>query len=395
MGSSAPSLYEHLGGQLRILCENLELAPNPALAGVRDLLAPIGGRALTQPPLWPSGVSDDHTPIEFSIACDAGAPPALRILGETIAPQPSPQANLDAALRLVDSLAVRHDLALDRFDHVRQVFLGGDPQGEFSVWFSLVHRPDSAPDVKIYFDPNAQGRNRAPQLVERALERLQLAGAYRTTLAHAVRPGQLGIGDRFSFFALDLHGRPHSRVKVYLAHENATVRDVVRAAGAVEGVDGTQIEDFLALTGCTGPLTKRPLMSGYSFVQGDTDRPSTYSLYLPIRDYVSDDEQAWERVRAVFDRYGLDVAVIDKAISSVARRPLRDGVGLIAHVSLRLSAGRSPGVTVYLSSEAYAVAAPRPRLVGAVAAPPAIRLVPSGDDGPLRIPVRSASQCHP
>jgi DMATS type aromatic prenyltransferase len=369
MGSGVPSLYEHLAGQLRVLCENLGLAPNPALAGVRDLLDPIGDRTLTQPPLWPSGVSDDHTPIEFSIACEAGSQPTLRILGETLAPQPDPQANLNAALRLVDSLAERHDLALDRFHHARQVFLTGEPQGQFSVWFSLVHRPESQPDVKIYFDPNSEGRARAPYLVARALDRLQLFGAYRTTLAHAVRPGQLGTGDRFSFFALDLHGRPHSRVKVYLAHENATVRDVVRAAGAVDGVDGAMIEDFLALTGCTGPLTKRPLMSGYSFVQGDTDRPSTYSLYLPIRDYVSDDEQAWERVQAVFDRYGLDAAVIEKAITAVSRRPLREGVGLIAHVSLRLSASRSPGVTVYLSSEAYTTAPPRPRLVGATRHP--------------------------
>jgi DMATS type aromatic prenyltransferase len=392
MGSSAPSLYEHLGGQLRVLCENLGLAPDPAIADVRDLLAPIGGRALSQPPLWPSEVSDDHTPIEFSIACDVGTPPALRILGETIAPQPSQQANLDAALHLVDALADRHNLALDRFHHVRDVFLGNEPQGVFSVWFSLVHRPGSAPDVKIYVDPNAQGRDKASQLVAEVLDRLQLAGAYQTTLAHAVRPGQLGNGDRFSFFALDLHARPHSRVKMYLAHEKATVREVVRAAGAVDGVDAAQIEDFLTLTGCTGPLTKRPLMSGYSFVEGDTDRPSMYSLYLPIRDYVSDDEQAWERVQAVFERYGLDSSVIDKAISAVAQRPLRDGVGLIAHVSLRLSSGRSPGVTVYLSSEAYGVAPPRPRLAGAVAAPPAIRLVPSGDEGPLRIPVRSASQ---
>jgi GNAT superfamily N-acetyltransferase len=390
MSGGATSLYGHLSGQLRVLCTTLGLTPNSALVGVRDLLRPHGGRSLTDPPPWPSGVSDDHTPVEFSVACEAATPPALRILGETVASRPSRRANLDAALRLVASFASRLDLSLDRFHHVRQVFLDADPQGEFSVWFSFVHRQDRAPEIKVYFDPAAQGRARAPELVKEALRRLRLDGAYRTMLAHAVRPGPFGEADRFTFFALDLHSRPHSRVKVYLSHDNAEVRDVTRAADAVPGVDGDLIRDFLTLTGCTGPLTRRPLMSGYSFVQGDTERPSTYSLYLPLRDYVTDDEEAWQRVRAVFDRYGLDWRVVRGAIDAVARRPLRDGVGLIAHVSLRLSAGRPPGVTVYLSSEAYGVAPPR-RSTGDVAVIPAVS---DGDEiGGQRVPVQSVS--HP
>lgn len=366
MGGAASSLYEHVSDQLRRLCGAIGMPPHAALTGLSALIDPIGGRSLAEPPLWPTGVSDDHTPVEYSIACEVGQPPVLRILGETIARQPSRQANLGAALQLVDTLADRLDLALDRFHQVRQVFLNGDPQHDFAMWFSLVLRPDQQQEVKIYFNPDTQGTNRAPELVEEALWRLQLGRAYATALAYGVRPGQLGDRDRFAFFALDLHSRPHARIKVYLSHYDAEADDIVRASGAVAGVDGGAVRDFLELTGCTGPLTNRPLVSGYTFVGTDTERPSTYSLYLPIRDYVSDDEQARELVLAVLRRFGLDPSVVDRAIAAVARRPLREGVGLIAHVSLRLTANRTPGVTVYLSSEAYQVCPPRPRAASEV-----------------------------
>lgn len=129
----ASSLYEHVSDQLRKLCAVLGLPPNAPLNGLRAPIDPIAGRSLAEPPPWPTGVSDDHTPVEYSIACDAGKPPVLRILGETIAGQPSRRANMWAALQLVDTLATRLDLALDRFDRVRQVFLDGDPQHDFTL----------------------------------------------------------------------------------------------------------------------------------------------------------------------------------------------------------------------------------------------------------------------
>jgi DMATS type aromatic prenyltransferase len=357
MGGAASSLYEHVSDQLRRLCGAVGLPPNAPLNGLRALVDPIGGRSLAEPPAWPTGVSDDHTPVEYSIACDVGKPPVLRILGETIAGQPSRRANLWAALQLVDTLAARLDLALDRFHRVRQVFLDGDPQHDFAIWFSLVHRPGQEQEVKVYFNPDAQGVKQAPALVAEALRRLHL------DRAHAALAARLRPRDRFVFFALDLHNRPSSRIKVYLSHDDADADDIVRAAGAVTGVDGVDVRDFLTLTGCTGPLTNRPPVSGYTFVDADAERPSGYSLYLPIRDYVSDDEQARELVLAVLGRFGLDTSVVDRAITAVARRSLRSGVGLIAHVSLRLTADRAPGVTVYLSSEAYRVSPPRPREV--------------------------------
>lgn len=359
MGGGTSSLYEYIDGQLRMLCAAVGVPPAGPRAGLGALLDPVGARPLAEPVLWPTDISDDHTPVEFSIACEAGKPPTVRILGERLAPQPGRRANLRAALELVDTLAGRFQLPLDRFHQVRRIFLDGDPRSDFGLWFSLVYRHTGALEPKVYFNPDARGRERAPGLVAAALDRLGLHGAYRTTLANGVRPGRLNDLDRFAFFALDLHDRPYARVKLYLAHHDADSDDLVRAARAVPGVAETAVRDLLRLTGCTGPLTGRPAVSGYTFVAGDTDRPSGYSLYLPIRDYVDDDEQARRAVFAVLDHLGLDTAVIDRAIDAVARRPLDEGVGLIAHVSVRLTADGAPGATVYLSSEAYRVTPPR------------------------------------
>jgi DMATS type aromatic prenyltransferase len=365
MGGAASSLYEHVSNQLRQLCGAIGLAPHAPLAGLRLLLDPISVRPLREPPAWPTDISDDHTPVEYSIAYDVGKPPALRILGETIARQASRRANLDTALQLVDTLAGRLDLALDRFHRVRPLFVDDDPQQDFSIWFALVHRPDHDPEVKIYFNPDVRGRQHAADLVREALRRLGRDAAYTTALEYAVRPGQLGDRDYFSFFALDLHAQPDARIKLYVAHEEADADDLVRAANAVPEVDSDLVRDFLALTCGTARLTRRPPLSGYDFTEAGGDRPSGYTLYLPIREYVDDDEQARDRVLAVLDRIGLDPGPVDRAIHAVAQRPLADGVGLIAHMSLRLHANRGPGVTVYLSSEAYGVTPPRTRVVTA------------------------------
>jgi hypothetical protein len=177
-------------------------------------------------------------------------------------------------------------------------------------------------------------------------------------LGHGVRPGELGQGDRLTFFALDLHDQPQARVKLYLTHHNAEVRDVVRAAGLVDGVDATELAEFCAAAGGgTGPFGGRPLVSSYTLTER-ADKPVGYSIYVPIRSYVSDDEEARDRVVALLAQYGIDSADFDQAVAAVTQRSLRAGVGLIAHVSLRLGPPR-PGVTVYLSAEAYGVTPPR------------------------------------
>lgn len=175
----------------------------------------------------------------------------------------------------------------------------------------------------------------------------------------AARDGQLAGGPDWPiFFAVDLHDGLDARVKLYVAHEHASV-DTAARAGRAAGVDRTEIDAFCDLAGGrTGPYTGRPLISAYTFLPTRPDRPAGYSLYFPIRSYVDDDKQAWRRVRAITTRYRHDPTPVNAAIAAVTDRHLHDGVGLIAHVSLRLGHGE-PGITVYLSSEAYQISPPR------------------------------------
>jgi DMATS type aromatic prenyltransferase len=280
---------------------------------------------------------------------------------ESLAEQPDTRANLATALRVLDQLTAQHQLDLAQLDRVRDLFLPDDPQGAFAFWYSLIVGPD-APAIKVYLNPDVRGRESATSLVGEALARLGLGAALPVITEHALRREGL---DRFSFFAIDLTDSSRARVKTYVSHEAAGVQNVVRAASAVPEVDLELLADVAELAcGGTGPFTGRPLMSSYTFMAGDTDRPSGYSLYVPVRDYVQDDLEACQRVLAIMTRCGLDTAPFVMALASIVRRPLGEGVGLIAHVSLRLGRPR-PGVTVYLSSEAYAVTPPRTKALSA------------------------------
>ncbi|WP_367128987.1 tryptophan dimethylallyltransferase family protein [Saccharothrix sp. HUAS TT1] len=321
-----------------------------------DALGPGGLRPVSTTPLWPSDVADDHTPVEFSTAFAAGEAPVVRTIVETTATRPSRAANTSAALAALDRMSRRGDVDTRRFEAVRDLFLPDDPEHDFAFWYSLVFRADEAPAVKVYLNPEVRGEGGSEELVRQALERTGFAAGFPVLRSHAVtRPGL----DRYSFFALDLVEQQQARVKVYISHHAADVTDVTLAAKAAHGVDVDRVPDFCLLTGgLNRTFDKRPLISSYTFLDGDDRAPSGYSLYVPIRDYVADDEEARRRVLAVMAKYDLDPTQFDNALRSVAHRPLDEGVGLIAHVSLRMGRPR-PGVTVYLSSEAHAVAAPR------------------------------------
>ncbi|WFE25290.1 tryptophan dimethylallyltransferase family protein [Solwaraspora sp. WMMD791] len=353
------SLLDRLAGQLTRLCAVVDTDPTIPRQLVADLLGPAATRPVDQPPAWPSDIADDHTPVEYSVAFNEAEPPTLRILAEAQAATGDLAAHARAAYRFLDRQVDRFDLATSRFDAVREVFETDQPRGAFALWYSLVFRSSRRPELKVYFNPAVRGEEHSAALVVEALRKLGLDAAYPMMVDGGLRPGELGRRDQLTFFALDLHDGDQARVKLYVSQYDATADDAVRAATVVDGIDPEQVADFCTTAaGGPGPYARRPLVSSYTFTTGAT-QPVGYSLYVPIRDYVDDDVQARDRVHELLDRYGLDASRLDPAIDAVTDRPLADGVGLIAHVSLRVGRPR-PGITVYLSAEAHQVAAARP-----------------------------------
>nr|WP_042191622.1 tryptophan dimethylallyltransferase family protein [Kibdelosporangium sp. MJ126-NF4]CEL20191.1 Tryptophanase [Kibdelosporangium sp. MJ126-NF4]CTQ97416.1 Tryptophanase (EC 4.1.99.1) [Kibdelosporangium sp. MJ126-NF4] len=349
------SLYEHTSGQLGRLCQVLGFAHDPLPVELLGLmLGPAGRSRLSESPDWSSNVSDDATPVEFSVAFDANGEFAVRVLGESVGVRPERS--------FLDAVAGRLGLITDRFDAVQNLFMPGvdGGAGEFTLWYSLIFRAGVPPRLKVYFNPQVAGVGLADELVREAMARLGITGAHESVRGAALtRAGR----DRFSFFALDLDNTPQSRVKLYVSHEEAETEDVVRASALVPGIAPERIREFCAISGAgNGPFSSRPLISSYSFSADDSVKPSSYSLYVPIRDYVADDEVARARVLAVMAQFDLDSTKLDRVIAAVSARALRDGVGLIPHISLRLGP-RGSGITVYLSSEARSVLPPRRRSV--------------------------------
>ncbi|MGW0895035.1 tryptophan dimethylallyltransferase family protein [Saccharopolyspora gloriosae] len=349
MGAAGATLGEYTEKQLSNLCDSVGIADSTPLAMLAKLLGKENSRPLSMVPAWPSDVADDHTPAEFSLAVDNSGRCRIRMLGET---PPSGGSSLDpgAAVALLEELAETYGLPLDRFNAVRDLFLPEDPSGQFTLWFSFIFAPDGPPAIKVYLNPLVSGRERSGELVAEGLSRLGLTGAYDTIRENALLRGEL---DQFTFFAVDISDSPQARVKVYLSHHAATAEAAARAAKAVPGVDPQQVIDFCRHTGGDADYFEgRPLISSYAFSGDDTAIPSNYSIYVPIRSYVPDDEVARERVWRALRHQGLDTAIFEQALSAVAPRPLGDGAGLLAHTSLRIGGSHS-GVTLYLSSEAY------------------------------------------
>lgn len=350
MSAAGATLTDLTSSQLRNLCEIAGIDERDPVRLLGDILGSAGPRPLAEPPLWPSDVADDATPVEFSMQFENDGNRHLRVLAEKLADEPGPGANLRATRELLTSLDSRYGLNLDRLRAVEDLFLADEPQGKFAWWYSFIFGPDSTPKFKIYINPAMHGDEHAPRLVEEALRRLGLEGAWTTIRENALtRDGM----DSPGFFAVDLDRGPQARVKLYVTHEAATSDDVLRAARAVPGIDPDQVTDFCAmLSPETEVFRGRPLVSSYSFVDGDVSAPSNYSLYLPIRDYVQHDGVARERTARLLKEHDVEPDLLDRVLSSLTDRPLQDNSGLIAHLSLRLSPGKT-GTTVYLSSEAY------------------------------------------
>jgi hypothetical protein len=357
--TSPTLLGDHIHRQLRRLCRAVGLEGFQDLyAGLmRELLGPAATGAVDVTPAWESQISDDHTPVEYSISFDMGRTPRLRFLVEPSGRRPDLWANMQAGLHVLELLADRYQFSLDRLFMLQDLFFPRRPQGTFGLWLAAELGRSGTPRFKVYLNPSVHGPDRAWQVVGEALARLGFGDAFLSLLRYGV-PRNRQV-DRSYIFSLDLGspwGRP--RVKVYIRHEGFSAAEAALTACAVPGVSPESIAQFCELVGGPGPFTGRPLISCFSFVEGDHERPSGSALHVPIRDYVEHDREARNRASAALDCYGFDPSVLGRALAGVSRRPLAAGVGLISYVALVCNP-RPRRMTVYLSSEAYEAAPPR------------------------------------
>lgn len=350
-GGTELRLGEHVKRQTAALCEAAGTARDLVRPLLDTALEPLSRLSLLDPPPARSLVSDDHSPVELSLAFTPGAPPVPRVLlepGYTDDMARSGRIGRGVAERLAD----RGVLSCARLHMLSDLFLPATPHGPFALWLALEF-PDGRPRAKVYLNPAAHGPGRSADTVAEALARLGYGEAFPALRRYADRPGG------FLFFALDLGDWPAPRVKVYVAHRDFSAADAAAASRAMPGDHPGRVAEFVGLIAAERRLRRRPLVSCFSFTRACPDRPSGYSLHVPVRDYVEDDRQARDRAVAALHRYGIDSRPLHRALAGVTSRPLDAGVGLIAYVTLTHAAPSPPRVTVYLSSEAYRVRPPR------------------------------------
>jgi hypothetical protein len=364
---STPRLVDYTAERLRMLCgaAGFGSETDGVIDVFRELVSPWANVPRGQPLKWVSEVSDDNTPVEFSVTIADGRP-EVRVLLEPQGDEPNLRAYRAAGLALQDRLEREFGAKLERFRQIQDLFLPEAMEGPFAVWSAVVFSAGRAPSFKAYFNPQARGAAHAQTLVEEGLRTLGLGRAWPALRESALRRGH--HLDELKYLALDLTSGPEARVKVYVRHHGATPQDLEMASSAAQSyVPGEALEFARTMRGGDTRLNIRAPFTCAAFV-GLADRPASTTVYVPVCAYARDDAAVQRRVHDYMITKGLDPSIYDSTTNGFANRPLNQGVGMQSWVALRRyrSAAR---LTVYLATEANRVH--RPGVVPAPTARPA------------------------
>jgi DMATS type aromatic prenyltransferase len=322
----------------------------------RLLTSPWGERLIGTKPSWASDITDDHSPYELSLALD-GQTPEVRFLVEAQDEPTTLQSSWEEGLALCERLHDEAGITLERLHRVRELFEPRSPEASFSLWHAFGLKAGGKPDFKVYLNPMARGPGQESALIQEALDRLGFTGSWRFISREVMRRG---AKDRIVYFSLDLSAGPAARVKLYVAHQDATVEDLeaVLSRGR-EYVPGEPRTFCRALSGGEGPFTARPPLTCFAFTSDDATRPFSSTLHFPLRAYVEDDLHSVRAIRHVLEPR--DLRLFEQVMAAIADRPLEAGRGLVQWASLRHQRGQAR-TTFYLAPEAYGAATTRPHM---------------------------------
>jgi DMATS type aromatic prenyltransferase len=355
---TASAVVNALADRLARLCQStgLDAAASRSADDIfRQVVVPwsrVEQFARHEPSSWVSEISDDNTPLEFSVTLSP-AGNEVRVLFEPQGEAGTLAAHREAALLLHEQLEQRYGADLSRFRSVRDLFTPPDMQGAFALWSAVVFSNDRPPSFKAYFNPQAQGVGSAVALVEEGLRRLGFKHAWSHLAQTLARRGP--HRDELKYFALDLATTQHARVKVYVRHHEATPEDLEIAATSAPSSNRGEAEEFArAMGGGARRFRERATFTCAAFVGGHDDRPSATTQYVPVCAYALDDLEVEQRVSSYLQAHDMDAGPYRRVLAAFAKRPLDQGVGMQSWVAFRRYKG-VPRLTVYLGSETRCV----------------------------------------
>lgn len=320
-----------------------------SIALILDLLSPWANRAIGVRPSGASHITDEHFPIEFSLALEDGVP-EVRVLFEA-------QANVfrqsdlwRAGWATCEKLEQKYGVSLERLRQVADLFEPSSPTCKYAMWHGVSFSPSGPPKFKVYLNPLAQGPDRGPTVLRESLARLGFASAMQDVFADCSHRCE------FRFFSLDLSDEPHARVKVYRVHHGATREEIESGLRVAAGYSHALVDQFWdAIAGPEQRYSRFPV-STYLSLDSRNPRPNAATIHFPVRDYATTDLEVYRRIRSFLTRD--ELVHYERAIAGFTNRPLAAGLGMQSYVSVRLHSGPRH-ITVYLSPEAYRIEPPR------------------------------------
>jgi hypothetical protein len=316
----------------------------------RSLMAPWNAREIGDKAPYPSGIGDDHSPYEYSVAyTPRGA--ELRILFEAQAAEPSLFHNHEEALRVNARIKAQWGVSLSRFEQIADLFAIEDqaPANGFSLWHAACLSPHGAPDFKIYLNPQLHGREAAQEVIHEVFHRLGFTDAKDSLERLRFRGHQL---DELKYISLDLSEEPRARLKVYVCHHEARPLELEQAfqvAPSHQAGDAAQFCSTMAPQAAS--FAAKSVSSCLAFIGGNPV-PHTVTMHLPIAHYAESDAVASRRISAFMARHSMDQLVHKRVLQAMTRIPLRHSVGMQSYASYRRH-GADVRLTVYLSPELF------------------------------------------
>lgn len=352
VGRNPNESFSHVMARgMRALCDSVGFSPaqrEASVALMRDLIEPWGSRSIGHSPSGCSDITDEHFPIEFSVAFEDGVP-EVRVLFEA-QPDEFRQGDLwQAGWKLCEKLEREHGVSLARLRRIADLYEPTSPSCRYAIWHGVSFAPTGAPKFKVYLNPLAQGPKRGPGVICETLARLGFVSALQDVFA------ECDGGCEFRFISLDLSDSPDARVKVYRVHHNATRSEIEAWLRVVPGYSAELVDEFWSKIAGEDERFSRLPVSTYLSLDSRDSRPSTATIHFPVRSYAQDDLEVCKRIQSFLT--GDARAAYERAIAAFAARPLDTGVGLHSYVSVRLHHG-SKHATIYLSPEAYRTEAP-------------------------------------
>ncbi|MBW4717574.1 tryptophan dimethylallyltransferase family protein [Saccharothrix obliqua] len=310
-------------------------------AELDGLLGAWADRTAGAEPEYPSFVSRDGFPMEFSVSWRGGVP-EVRVLFETPGEAPTAWAAQEAGRALTRSLAGRPGVSLARYLAVEDLFVVPDPAPfRPTVWHSMAYRPGERARYKVYLNPQAHGCAAVPEVMAAAMARLGLSSAWRGVASSLTELA--AEGHDLEFVALDLADAPDARVKVYFRHTGRV--DLDRVASFARTHDPVLAQPaYRDVYGPPGLPDNEP-MTCLAFRAGAGGAEEA-NIYLRLPSEVSSDAEAAARITSVMRRFGVDHHQYRAVVDALAPQPLETMVGMHELLSFRTTS-RRPDLGVY------------------------------------------------